>query len=426
MLKILYISSANPAKGPGALAIDHYMAMKNAGFQVDFLTLMKSAEHPEFKYIYKNKPSKHHNLKYKIFRKLRKGDPTREHAFFYLKESDPPVPIKRILKRIDNDYDLIIIFFWQQLLSYKSVLEIFRHCSSRPKVVFICADYSPMTGGCHFMADCTNYQSGCGKCPMINSDNANDFTAKNVDYRRKAVEEIRPYLLVNSYMREFFNRSAVMQSGAKLKLLTCIVNHHQFRYMDKTEGRARIGIPQDKFVILFGAQDLTDHRKGMIYLIEALNLLYESLPATDRERILLLSIGKDDDQLSDKIKISRKHLGYVEYSLLPEIYSLADVFLSPSVNDAGPSMVNQSLACGTPVVAFEMGTALDVVKGRGTGATVPLGDTVAFSYAISDIYSLPQSSYSELRARCRKVSEELQSYSSFANLVKAISDDYRP
>lgn len=54
--------------------------------------------------------------------------------------------------------------------------------------------------------------------------------------------------------------------------------------------------------------------------------------------------------------------------------SIAEVVLYPSVNDVAIPMVNQSLACGTSAVAFEMGTALDYVRGRNTGYCARLCD----------------------------------------------------
>ena len=43
------------------------------------------------------------------------------------------------------------------------------------------------------------------------------------------------------------------------------------------------------------------------------------------------------------------------------------MFLNPSTDDAGPSMVNQSIMCGTPVVSFNLGTAVDVIENGISG-----------------------------------------------------------
>ena len=51
--KILIISSANPLKGPGVLAIDMYKALKAADVEVDLLTQFPIDGHPEYLYVEK-------------------------------------------------------------------------------------------------------------------------------------------------------------------------------------------------------------------------------------------------------------------------------------------------------------------------------------------------------------------------------------
>lgn len=419
--KILYISSADPTVGPGVIAMDHYNALKQNGAEVDFLTLRRVKNNTEIKYIYENKIPKWHNLRYRLYRRFGKYDKKGSYPFFYLKESHPPVPVKKVLKVIANDYDIIIVYFWQELLSYRSILEIYRHCKSTPKVGFICADYSPMTGGCHFFGDCKKYITGCGACPMICSNNSKDFTAWNNKYRQNVIRTIKPYIRVNSYMREFFEKSKVIQSGAKILTGYMIMDLNKFTPLPMHSCRKEYGLdPNKEFVILFGCQNLNDPRKGMGYMVKALNLLWDRLSEEERERILLVSMGNDSKELGESLRFKRKHIGYVKFDELPKIYSLANVFLSPSINDAGPSMVNQSIACGTPVVAFEMGSALDVVKDKGSGFTVPLKDYVAFSDAIEKIFRMDKISYSALRERSREVATNLQSYEAFSRMIKSL------
>ncbi len=421
MIKVLYISSADPTKGPGAISMNHYNALREAGFKVDFLTLSKVPSQSEIKYIYEQAPSKFHNFKYKVFKKFFSYDKSEDHNFFFLKDTDPPVPISKILRKIDNDYNVIIIYFWQQLLSYKTILEIYKYCINPPKVIFICADYSPMTGGCHFIGDCRNYQTGCGKCPMIYSKDPNDFTAQNVRYRKEVISQIKPYVRVGSYMSNFFKKSSVMKNDAEIITTKSVINHDLFKPLGVEESRKKYDIPSDyKFIILFGCQNLNDTRKGMSNLVDSLNIFYSTLTKEERKQILLVSIGKDSEELDSKLKFKRQHLGYVDVSELPQIYSLANIFVSPSINDAGPTMVNQSIACGTPVVAYEIGSALDVVKDQGTGFTVPILDTKAFAKSINDIYRMSSDTYKELRNRCREISLKLQSKSTLVDFIQDI------
>ena len=221
--KILFISSANPIKGPGTIGLDIVNALKKYGYNVDFLTKYKVDRIPDIKYVYQKKKDSLFSFVEKIRRKL--FEPyVGTHYLFYRKESSPPVKINKILKKIDDDYDILIIYFWQGLLSYRTVEAIYDKMRKTPKVMFFNADYSTMTGGCHFIGDCTNYRHGCGYCPMLRFKHKNDFTSWNVKDRIRINAKIKPIVCVNSYMKSFFEKSPVMQSGAVMSKSTMLLD----------------------------------------------------------------------------------------------------------------------------------------------------------------------------------------------------------
>lgn len=423
--KILYISSVNPLKGPGTIAMTHYQTLKKAGFEIDFLTTFPVNDYPEIKSVLTKKPNKYldyiRRFPYHFLRKFHKPR-NYEGPFFYFyrKETEPPIPIRKVLKQIKGKYDLIIVFFWQGLMSYKTLEKIYNKIGTNPKVYFINADYSVMTGGCHFFCSCRNYETGCGKCPMISSNNSNDFTAWNAQYRKKIVKRIKPYVSVNAYTRPFFEKSFIFKDDSKFLHGTMILDLEKFKPLPSLPLRKKYNIPEDKFVILFGAQDFQEERKGMKYLLESLQILYNYLTKDERESILLVSLGSNEEFKKDLPKFSHIHLGYISFETLPELYSLANILVSPSINDPGPSMVNQSIACGTPVVAFEMGTALDVVKDKGSGICVPLKDTRAMAQAIKQIFKMDEKEYKNARDIARTIAQKHHSYKVFIDRIQSI------
>lgn len=419
--KILYISSANPIKGPGTIGLDYVNALKNYGYMVDFLTKYKVDSRPDIKYIY---PEKKDTVLWHLDRIRRKlFEPfVGNHYMHYRKESSPPVKINRILNKIDDDYDIVIIYFWQGLLSYHTVEAIYKKMKKPPKVIFMNADYFTMTGGCHFMGDCTNYIQGCGQCPMLRFKHKNDFTSWNVKERIRINAKIKPIVRVNTYMKSFFEKSPVMQSGAYLIKNFMLLDLERFKPIDRDicNSKLQINIDRNKFVILFGCQGLNEDRKGIKYLLETLDLIYDKLSKKERANVVVMTIGKDSSSISDKIHFTQKHLGYINIEDLPYVYALADVFVSPSINDAGPSMVNQSIACGTPVVSFEMGSALDVIKGTGAGICVPLKDVNKMANAILKIIHLSSEERNKIRHKCRQVAIENHSIDAFIKNFKSM------
>lgn len=185
--KILFISSLSPVAGPGSIGLRMYNLLKAEGVQVDMLTLYQVPELPEVRYIFKSGDAfdrikiqlisySNAALKRLAFSSLKDG-----YGFFYGLEKFPPVPSTELLRKIDKPYDLVIVYFWQELLSFKTINDIYDklHC----KFLFICADFSTMSGGCHFPNNCERFKSGCGCCLAIGSNNPHDFSYKNVLYR---------------------------------------------------------------------------------------------------------------------------------------------------------------------------------------------------------------------------------------------------
>ena len=108
--------------------------------------------------------------------------------------------------------------------------------------------------------------------------------------------------------------------------------------------------------------------KGISYLVEALQKLSRMLSEKMCSEVLLVAIGNDFDKLKPLLpaNIDSLGLGFVSKDELPEIYSMCDMYLCSSVNDAGPMMVNQSLCCGTPVVGLRYGLARSIwLNGAG-------------------------------------------------------------
>ena len=415
--KILIISSADPTLGPGILAKDYYVAYKNRGYDVDLLTLNRVIDNSDFLYVQdcisiKGKLKHIFNrlhpyyLKKKFFEFIPK---TENYGFFYLDEKNPPIRSVEVTGRIRKKYDLVFILFWQGMLSFKTVNEIYDklHCVIR----FNSVDYSPMAGGCHFTGECQRYQCGCGCCPALKSNDIDDITHKNVLYRKKIYKKICPIVTGNSYMFGFYDRSFLLKDVYRATSYP-IIDTNQFRPMDKTALRKKYGISSSKrHLILFGSQRIDDERKGISYLVDALRIFAAKLSDEERKAVQIVVIGRDFDKLKPLLPdFDALSLGFVSKDVLPEVYSMCDVFLCSSVNDAGPMMVNQSLCCGTPVVGFAMGACLDSVKDKGTGYCAKLKDTADFADGISRILNMPEVEKRKMSEACRKLALETYSY----------------
>lgn len=434
--RVLVISSVDPYVGPGIVGLEHYNSLKEGGLEVDFLTKYPVVGHPEFISVYNKNPKNRFDklietIKSLCFRKfwnkLSHNPLTHQvpgHFFFYKKEIDPQVPVRLVISKITKKYDVVYIMFWQGLLTFATIDAIYDklHCQFQ----FRCVDYSPMSGGCHFTGDCQRYQTGCGMCPGIRSDSEDDFTHWNVEYRRKVYEKVKPIVYGNTYMNSFYSKSFLLKDYDRCEIVLPLMDNNEYKPLDMTLCRQKHNIPLDKeFLIFIASQNLNDERKGISYLLQALKIFYSFLSVEERNKVLLVLAGHNIEPIKDSLYFDYSYLGYVKQTELPEIYSMSNVYLSPSVNDAGPSMVNQSMSCGTPVVAFEMGTALDVVKGRNTGYCAKLRDSEDIARGISGIYHLPKHEYEALRKHCREVALELTSQESHVRNFLRVYEKYK-
>lgn len=423
--KILVISSANPLVGPGRSLLTRREAYNQEGIDADYLTLNPVEGYPDIRYVVeprgkrslrvrvRNYIKNHFVLNWRFFQ------PQGQHCFFYRWEEFPPVSNSELLAKLGDHYDLIQILFWQGMLSFSSIKALYK--KYKCQVQFLSVDYSPMSGGCHFTCDCEKYKTGCYDCQGVLPLWANRFAHHNVMYRKRVYEQVKPIVFGNTFMHQYYEQSYLLKN-VRYEKSSMTADLSVWCPQNKTAMRQKLGI-DDKysFILTFGCQSLNDPRKGMTYLLEALNKFYDQLTEEERESVFVLSMGRVTPDFEAQIPFDAKHLGFIEMSELPGVYSVADAFLCPSVYDAGPMMVNQSLCCGTPVIAFEMGAALDCVRDQGTGYCVPLMDSDAFADAIMKMYRQSAIEKQKMRDCALKFAQDHYSYKA---KVKAMLDVY--
>jgi glycosyltransferase involved in cell wall biosynthesis len=106
--------------------------------------------------------------------------------------------------------------------------------------------------------------------------------------------------------------------------------------------------------------------------------------------VLLLIAGHNSQDLKHKLPFPVHDLGHLsEEARLATAYRAADVFVCPSVEDAGPMMIPEAMLCGTPVVAFNTGGAPDLVVTGKTGFLAQLGDTAHLARGLLQVLASP-------------------------------------
>lgn len=127
--------------------------------------------------------------------------------------------------------------------------------------------------------------------------------------------------------------------------------------------------------------------KGQMLLVEALRDLPEAT-------LLLVGDGPDGDRLDSYIDDNNladrvRRLGRVPQADLPGLYSAADVSVLASMREGWPNVLLESMACGTPVVAADVGGVREMVTMPAAGAVVAERTVDAFAAAISSVLASP-------------------------------------
>jgi glycosyltransferase involved in cell wall biosynthesis len=285
----------------------------------------------------------------------------------------------------------------------------------RIPVVWLLHDMNVMTGGCHYDDGCGRFMNGCGVCPQLGSTDPEDLSRQI--WKRKqevfgALEANRLHIVAPSrWMFELVKGSPLL-SKFPVTLIPYGIDLEEFAPRDRSFARDVLGIPQGAQVVMFVSESLTNQRKGFSFLTAALPGL------TQTHNLFLLSVGKGKPPETGPIPCL--HIGQVwDDRWLSLIYSAADLFVIPSLHDNLPNTVLESMACGTPVVGFDVGGIPDMVRSGTTGQLVPVGDSVALGHAITHLLSAP-SVCRQMAAECRRVVEEEYSYELVARLYAAL------
>ena len=168
-----------------------------------------------------------------------------------------------------------------------------------------------------------------------------------------------------SHWEQEILKSSYLFRKSRCELIPNIIDQKVFYPRDKIVTRKLLGIPTDKTIIGFGASydiDNPHSMKGSYYLIDALQKL------KNPENFFLVIFGPTSDSYTCNINIPFLAFGYIyNPNILACIYSLCDIVINPSFIENLPMICLESISCGVPVVAFDVGGISDIIVHKETG-----------------------------------------------------------
>ena len=275
-----------------------------------------------------------------------------------------------------------IINFHNLHTGYFNYLAIPSLTAKKPGV-FTLHDMWSFTGHCSYSYDCDRWKIGCGKCPYpdihpsINMDNTRiEWKLKNWVYSHSNLTIVTP----SNWLAEQAKKS--MLNRLPIHTIPYGIDTEAYQPIDKQKCQTELGIPKGKKVLFFVAASLKDSRKGGDLLGKAL----QNLPTSLKAETMLMVIGDNGEDISQELGIETLNLGYVTSDRLKSIaYSAADLFIFPTRADNLPLVLQESMACGTPMVSFKIGGVPELVRPGITGYLAEPENVKDFSNGIMEL-----------------------------------------
>jgi glycosyltransferase involved in cell wall biosynthesis len=266
--------------------------------------------------------------------------------------------------------------------------------------VYTLHDMWNFTGHCSYSYDCEKWKTGCGKCPYpetypsIKRDITSiEWKMKNWVYKNSNIT----FVADSRWLAEQARNS--MLKKYEIHHIPYGVNTDIYKPMDKSDCRKYFDIPEEKEVLMISAVDLNDYRKGGDLLIK----IIDRLPYSKKQNILLITMGSESQDFDNIQGINVKNLGYVtDDEIKASAYSASDIFLLTSRAEAFGLVLLESVSCGTPVVAFNVGGVSDIARHGITGLLCNAEDTDGFARSLIKILDDAQLR-NVISKRCREI-----------------------
>jgi glycosyltransferase involved in cell wall biosynthesis/SAM-dependent methyltransferase/predicted O-methyltransferase YrrM len=231
-------------------------------------------------------------------------------------------------------------------------------------LVWTLHDMNAFTGGCHYAGDCLRYVEGCYRCPQL-GEGAEDLARSQWRLKSESYNRLDMTIVTPSRWLGECSRNSALLGRFPHEVIPYGLPFEDYHPEDATASRAELGLPQNKVIVMFGASAIRDHRKGFDLFSAALERLAQS---AERPAIAVAAFGDTRGMQRVDLPFPMKMLGHLDTKKkLRLAFSAADAFVLPSREDNLPNTMLESLACGTPVVGFDIGGIPDLVKHKHNG-----------------------------------------------------------
>lgn len=360
-------------------------------------------------YIWKKWLKLFYFVKYGVIKRNRQEN----HLRLFFGEEYTLFSAKWILSKQPNFNPDIITIHWTSGFLTSSIIKDL-HKRTNALIAFVGVDEAHMTAGCHYPVDCEEYKRVCSNCPIFVKGK---HLVSDMMYRK--IKNLRnvPFVVLGV---PYFCKRASESSVLKHSLGNFpYIKIPKVTLYESNDARKRFNISNDSFVVLFAAAKLDESRKGMTYALEALCKVSRKIP----NLVLLLPGNISNRQCIEGVNIISP--GYLNKDDLFKAFCASDCFLSTTIADTGPMMVNFSISLGTPVISFDVGVAHNLIIHKKNGYIANMKDVEDLSNGILFLSGLSDVEKKQMKMCCTEVIEKWRrKETAYEQLAKFYINEY--
>lgn len=377
-MKILHINTSDVDGGAARAAYRLHRGLRELGHDSQMLVNRKISDDSNVIQYYA--PTRLSARYYRKRRRARISDAIKAY------EGSRPTNIERlfnddrtahghILNADIPDCDVVNLHWVSTFLDAPETLP---YIASKVPIVWTLHDMNTMTGGCHYDQGCGRYVEQCGECPQLGSANTDDLSREIFDRKKKVFDALGEkdlnIVTPSHWLSDCAQDSSILHKFPR-HVFPNGLNTDVFSPRAQAEARDVLGLEEDAKILLFVADWTSSPRKGFQYVPDAISILND-------ENITCVTVGPGGAS-GGQSGWMPKSLGSIKNDrFLSLVYSAADLLVCPSIQDNLPNTVLESISCGTPCVAFNIGGMPDMIEEGVTGWLANTMDSQSLAEAI--------------------------------------------